>query len=162
MRVRDVVQMLEQDGWRQVVQRGSHRQFRHPTKPGRVTVAGKPGQELAPVRWAAFCDRLVCRRRPVEHLDRGVRTNCHRMERLPALATAQFTNFAADYSPISRVTTDQLRSPQTTKVALPECAQNRPEQPRRDHLRTPVPVTPVSDLCQIGRRLLFIHSITTR
>ena len=48
MRVRDVVRMLEQDGWRQVVQRGSHRQFRHPTKPGRVTVAGKPGQELAP------------------------------------------------------------------------------------------------------------------
>jgi predicted RNA binding protein YcfA (HicA-like mRNA interferase family) len=48
MRVRDVVQLLEQDGWRKVVQRGSHRQFRHPTKPGRVTVAGKPGQELAP------------------------------------------------------------------------------------------------------------------
>jgi predicted RNA binding protein YcfA (HicA-like mRNA interferase family) len=40
--------MLEQDGWRQVVQRSSHRQFRHPTKPGRVTVAGKPSQELAP------------------------------------------------------------------------------------------------------------------
>jgi predicted RNA binding protein YcfA (HicA-like mRNA interferase family) len=31
-----------------VVQRGSHRQFRHPTKLGRVTVAGKPSQELAP------------------------------------------------------------------------------------------------------------------
>lgn len=40
--------MLERDGWHQVVQRGSHRQFRHPTKPGRVTVAGKPSQELAP------------------------------------------------------------------------------------------------------------------
>jgi predicted RNA binding protein YcfA (HicA-like mRNA interferase family) len=40
--------MLEQDGWRQVVQRGSHRQFRHPTKSGRVTIAGKPSQELAP------------------------------------------------------------------------------------------------------------------
>ncbi len=48
MRVRSVVRMLEQDGWQQVVQRGSHRQFRHPTKPGRVTVAGKPSQELAP------------------------------------------------------------------------------------------------------------------
>lgn len=33
---------------RQVAQRGSHRQFRHPVKPGRVTVAGNPGQELAP------------------------------------------------------------------------------------------------------------------
>jgi predicted RNA binding protein YcfA (HicA-like mRNA interferase family) len=31
-----------------VVRRGSHRQFRHPTKLGRVTVAGKPSQELAP------------------------------------------------------------------------------------------------------------------
>jgi predicted RNA binding protein YcfA (HicA-like mRNA interferase family) len=40
--------MLEQDGWQQVVQRGSHGQFRHPTKPGRVTVAGKLSQELAP------------------------------------------------------------------------------------------------------------------
>ena len=40
--------MLEQGGWQQVMQRGSHRQFRHPTKPGRVTVAGKPSQELAP------------------------------------------------------------------------------------------------------------------
>jgi predicted RNA binding protein YcfA (HicA-like mRNA interferase family) len=39
--------MLERDGWRQVAQRGSHRQFRHPTKPGRVTVAGKPGEEMA-------------------------------------------------------------------------------------------------------------------
>jgi predicted RNA binding protein YcfA (HicA-like mRNA interferase family) len=48
MKVREVIQTLEQDGWRQVAQSGSHRQFRHPTKPGRVTVAGKPGQELAP------------------------------------------------------------------------------------------------------------------
>ena len=40
--------MLEQDGWQQVEQSGSHRRFRHPTKPGRVTVAAKPSQELAP------------------------------------------------------------------------------------------------------------------
>ena len=43
-----MVRTLEKDGWYQVVQRGSHRQFRHPTKTGRVTVAGKPSQELAP------------------------------------------------------------------------------------------------------------------
>jgi len=48
MKVRDVIRMLEQDGWRQVAQRGSHRQFRHPVKQGRVTVAGNPGHELAP------------------------------------------------------------------------------------------------------------------
>lgn len=40
--------MLEREGWRQVTQRGSHRQFRHSTKPGRVTVAGKPGDDMAP------------------------------------------------------------------------------------------------------------------
>lgn len=48
MKVRDVIQMIDQDGWREVRQRGSHRQFKHPTKPGLVTVAGKPGDDLAP------------------------------------------------------------------------------------------------------------------
>jgi predicted RNA binding protein YcfA (HicA-like mRNA interferase family) len=43
-----MIHVLEQDGWRPGVQRGSNRQFPHPTKPGRVTVAGKPSQELAP------------------------------------------------------------------------------------------------------------------
>ena len=40
--------MIADDGWYQVRQRGSHRQFKHPTKPGLVTVAGKPGDNLAP------------------------------------------------------------------------------------------------------------------
>lgn len=35
-------------GWVQVAQRGSHRQFKHPTKPGRVTIAGKPSRDLSP------------------------------------------------------------------------------------------------------------------
>ncbi len=39
--------MVEGDGWRQVAQRGSHRQFKHATKLGRVTVAGKPSDDLA-------------------------------------------------------------------------------------------------------------------
>ena len=39
--------MLEQDGWYLVTVRGSHRQFKHPTKVGRVTVAGKPGDDMA-------------------------------------------------------------------------------------------------------------------
>ena len=47
MKVREVVRRLERDGWFQVTQQGSHRQFRHPTKPGRVTVAGNPGHDLA-------------------------------------------------------------------------------------------------------------------
>ena len=48
MKVRDVIRMIEADGWFQVRQRGSHRQFKHPTKPGLVTIAGKPGDDLAP------------------------------------------------------------------------------------------------------------------
>jgi predicted RNA binding protein YcfA (HicA-like mRNA interferase family) len=40
--------MVEEDGWRVVAVRGSHRQFKHPHKPGRVTIAGKPSDDLAP------------------------------------------------------------------------------------------------------------------
>jgi len=39
--------MLE-DGWHQVAMRGSHRQFKHPRKRGRVTIAGKMSDDLAP------------------------------------------------------------------------------------------------------------------
>lgn len=46
MKVREVVRMIEANGWRLVHQVGSHRQYKHPTKPGRVTVAGNPGDEV--------------------------------------------------------------------------------------------------------------------
>lgn len=45
-RVRDLIKQLEADGWVQVRQRGSHRQFRHPTKTGTVTVAGKESADV--------------------------------------------------------------------------------------------------------------------
>jgi predicted RNA binding protein YcfA (HicA-like mRNA interferase family) len=48
VKIRDVVKVLENDGWAVVRQRGSHQQFKHPTKPGLVTVAGKPSDDLAP------------------------------------------------------------------------------------------------------------------
>lgn len=48
MKVRDVIKMLEEDGWYLVATRGSHRQYKHSGKPGRVTVPGKPGDDLAP------------------------------------------------------------------------------------------------------------------
>ena len=48
MKIRDVIKMIEEDGWYLVVTRGSHRQFKHPAKPGRVTIAGHPGDDLAP------------------------------------------------------------------------------------------------------------------
>jgi len=47
MKVSEVLRMLLDDGWYLHSTRGSHRQFKHPTKPGRVTVAGKPGDDLA-------------------------------------------------------------------------------------------------------------------
>jgi predicted RNA binding protein YcfA (HicA-like mRNA interferase family) len=45
LKLRDVIKRIEADGWVQVSQEGSHRQYKHPTKKGRVTVAGKPGSE---------------------------------------------------------------------------------------------------------------------
>lgn len=48
MKVREVLRLLQDDGWMLVATRGSHRQFKHPEKPGRVTVAGKPIDDLAP------------------------------------------------------------------------------------------------------------------
>jgi predicted RNA binding protein YcfA (HicA-like mRNA interferase family) len=47
MKVRDVIKMLEQDGWYLDRTRGSHRQYKHPTKPSVVTVPGKPGDDFA-------------------------------------------------------------------------------------------------------------------
>lgn len=43
-----MIKLIEADGWVQVAQRGSHRQFKHPIKPGRVTIAGKPSGDLSP------------------------------------------------------------------------------------------------------------------
>ena len=48
VKVRDVIRLLEGEGWFLVETRGSHRQYKHPVRPGRVTVAGKPSDDLAP------------------------------------------------------------------------------------------------------------------
>ncbi len=48
VKVSEILRLLHQDGWALAATRGSHRQFKHPSKPGRVTVAGKPGDDLAP------------------------------------------------------------------------------------------------------------------
>jgi predicted RNA binding protein YcfA (HicA-like mRNA interferase family) len=47
MTIREVVRIIEDDGWVMVARKGSHRQFKHPTKPGRVTIAGHPKDDLA-------------------------------------------------------------------------------------------------------------------
>lgn len=46
MKFREVIRLLEDDGWEVVQQKGSHRQYKHPTKKGRVTVAGKSGHDV--------------------------------------------------------------------------------------------------------------------
>jgi len=47
MKVRDVIKTLEEDGWYLVRTRGSHHQYKHTTKLGIVTIAGKPSDDLA-------------------------------------------------------------------------------------------------------------------
>jgi len=48
MKVREAIRLIEEDGWFLVATRGSHRQYKHPGKLGRVTAAGKPSDDLAP------------------------------------------------------------------------------------------------------------------
>jgi predicted RNA binding protein YcfA (HicA-like mRNA interferase family) len=48
MKVSAVLKLLRKDGWYRIPSRGGHRQYKHPTKPGRVTVSGKPSDELPP------------------------------------------------------------------------------------------------------------------
>jgi predicted RNA binding protein YcfA (HicA-like mRNA interferase family) len=48
MKVSGILRMLSEDGWYLASTRGSHRQFKHPSKPGRVTLVGKPSDDLAP------------------------------------------------------------------------------------------------------------------
>lgn len=46
MKVRDVIKRLADDGWTLKATKGSHRQFVHPVKPGKVTVNGHPGDDI--------------------------------------------------------------------------------------------------------------------
>ena len=48
VKVRDVLKLLRNDGWSLITTAGSHRQLKHPTKPGRVTVSGHPSDDIHP------------------------------------------------------------------------------------------------------------------
>ena len=48
MTVREIIKLIERDGWYLDRQKGSHRQFKHPVKAGLVTVAGHPPQDVLP------------------------------------------------------------------------------------------------------------------
>jgi len=48
LKVRDIIKIIEADGWYLVTTKGSHRQYKHPVKPGRITIAGHLADDLAP------------------------------------------------------------------------------------------------------------------
>lgn len=48
IKIREMIRLIEQDGWFRVAMRGSHRQYKHRSKPGRVTIPGKMSDDLSP------------------------------------------------------------------------------------------------------------------
>ena len=52
--MRDALRLIERDGWSLARTKGSHRQYRHPGKPGTVTIAGKPGDDLPRGTWSSI------------------------------------------------------------------------------------------------------------
>jgi predicted RNA binding protein YcfA (HicA-like mRNA interferase family) len=66
MKVRDVLRMLLNDGWYLARTRGSHRQFKHPDKPGLVTIAGAGDYDLSPATLNGILKQAGLKRRPEE------------------------------------------------------------------------------------------------
>lgn len=54
IKVREAIKRIEAEGWQVTRVRGSHRQYRHPARPGVVTIAGKPSDTLHPKTWASI------------------------------------------------------------------------------------------------------------
>jgi predicted RNA binding protein YcfA (HicA-like mRNA interferase family) len=50
-KIREAIRVVEADGWRRVRTRGSHRQYKHPSKPGTVTISGNENRDVAPGTW---------------------------------------------------------------------------------------------------------------
>ena len=61
-KVRDAIRIVERDGWYHVTTRGSHRQFRHSVKPGKVTIPGKLSEDVGPKLWASIMNQAGLRR----------------------------------------------------------------------------------------------------
>ncbi|HEY7836531.1 MAG TPA: type II toxin-antitoxin system HicA family toxin [Solirubrobacteraceae bacterium] len=54
IKVREAIKLIEAAGWHRVRRKGSHRQYRHPRRPGTVTVAGHLRDELHPKTMASI------------------------------------------------------------------------------------------------------------
>jgi len=63
MKIRDIMIRLREDGWYQVSQKGSHRQYKHPFKKGRVTVAGHRNDDLGPGTLNSILDQAGLKER---------------------------------------------------------------------------------------------------
>lgn len=50
-KVRDAIRMIESEGWYEVKSKSGHRQYKHPSRSGRVTISGKGSDDLAPGTW---------------------------------------------------------------------------------------------------------------
>jgi predicted RNA binding protein YcfA (HicA-like mRNA interferase family) len=59
MKVREVIRLLERNGWAEMLSKGSHRHFKHPDQPYVITVAGAEGKELAPGTWNAILKKAA-------------------------------------------------------------------------------------------------------
>ncbi|MCY4579154.1 MAG: type II toxin-antitoxin system HicA family toxin [Chloroflexi bacterium] len=62
-KVRDAIRLVEGDGWYHVRTRGSHRHYKHPLKPGKVTIAGRLGKDLATPTWHSILKQAGLERR---------------------------------------------------------------------------------------------------
>ena len=56
-KVRYAIKVVEKDGWYLVRQRGSHRHFKHPTKPGKVTIPGHFRDDLKINTWKSILEQ---------------------------------------------------------------------------------------------------------
>jgi predicted RNA binding protein YcfA (HicA-like mRNA interferase family) len=63
VKVGEVITLLEREGWELSRTRGSHRQYKHPERPGKVTIAGKPSDALHPKTLASIMRQAGLERR---------------------------------------------------------------------------------------------------
>ena len=63
MKVRDVIKLVEADGWYLFTMKGDHRQYKHARKPGRVTIAGHPNDDLHPKTLASIFKQAQFKKR---------------------------------------------------------------------------------------------------
>lgn len=61
MKVRELIRLIEADGWYWVKTVGSHRQYKHAEKSGRVTIAGHPGDDVHPKTLASVLKQAQMR-----------------------------------------------------------------------------------------------------